>query len=216
MDPVEPDPTVVRLSTPADILGVLPHRLGFHPTESLVVVCLEGPRRRDKLVMRVDLSPRRHDAAEAARLAARVAHVRATAAILVCYTDAPRHRTDKGLARARLVDRLVDELLARDIGVAEALLVRRGRWWSYHCTDPACCPGSGSPLPAELTPAAAGFAAEMVAGGAAVLADRASLARSVEPSTSSVAAARREQALAGRSRASPGPPSGTVRPARVT
>ncbi len=195
MDPVEPDPTVVRLSTPADILGVLPHRLGFHPTESLVVVCLEGPRRRDKLVMRVDLPPRRHEADETARLASRVAHVRASAVVLVCYTDAPRRRADKGLARSGLVDRLVDDLATRGIGVLEALLVRRGRWWSYHCTDLACCPGSGSVVPVELTPAAAGFAAEMVAGGAAVLADRASLARSVEPSTHPVATAGREQAL---------------------
>ena len=35
---------MVRISGPADILGVLPYRIGFHPSESLVVVCLEGPR----------------------------------------------------------------------------------------------------------------------------------------------------------------------------
>ena len=33
--------SVVRISAPADILGVLPYRIGFHPSESLVVVCLE-------------------------------------------------------------------------------------------------------------------------------------------------------------------------------
>ena len=196
MKPAEPDPTVVRVSTPADILGVLPHRLGFHPAESLVVVCLEGPRRRDKLVMRVDLPPRRLHAEVAAQLAARAAHVRASAVVLVCYTDAPRHRAERGLVRSGFVERLVQAHHAQGVDVLEALLVRRGRWWSYHCTDLACCPGSGSAVPDRLTPAAGGFAAEMVAGGAAVLADRSDLAGSVEPSARPGAAAGREQALA--------------------
>jgi hypothetical protein len=84
-----PDPGVVRLSSPADLVGVLPWRLGFHPTESLVVVCLEGPRRRDRLVMRVDLAEPRHDAAMADDLATRVRHIGASAALLAVYTDSP-------------------------------------------------------------------------------------------------------------------------------
>ena len=53
--------TIVKISSPADILGVVPHRVGFHPAESIVVVCLHGPRRRDGLVMRLDLAPPEHD-----------------------------------------------------------------------------------------------------------------------------------------------------------
>ena len=186
------DPTVVKISTPADILGILPHRLGFHPRESLVVVCLEGPRRRDRLVMRVDLVASTHDEEVAADLARRVRHAGATAAVVVCYTDAPVD--GQGLARAGLVDSLVDRLGDDDIAVVEALLVRAGCWWSYHCEDPACCAGAGSQLPIELTTAAGHYAAESVAHGAVVLDDRESLVASIEPSSHAVAAAVREQA----------------------
>lgn len=186
------DKTVVRISTPADILGVLPHRLGFHPSESLVVVCLEGSRRRDRLVMRIDLPDTRHDDALAGDMADRVRHVGASNAVLVCYTDAPVDAG--GLARASLVDALVERLAAHKIGVVEALLVRDGRWWSYHCRNQTCCPDSGSPLPSELTPAASHYAAESVMRGAAVLTDRATLERSIEPARNRVAAAVRAQA----------------------
>ena len=89
--PVDDDEprTVVKISGPADILGVLPHRLGFHPTESLVVICLEGPRRRDRLVMRLDLADERYDDAVVADVVRRVQHVGASGAALVCYTDHP-------------------------------------------------------------------------------------------------------------------------------
>lgn len=195
MDLIEPEPTVVRLSTPADILGVLPHRIGFQPAECVVVICLAGARSREQLVMRVDLPPRAQERDQARDLAERARHVEATSVVVVCYTDAPRSEHERGLARSGLVDALVTRLTKRGIGVLQALLVRRGRWWSYHCTDPTCCPGSGSPLPDRLTPAAGHYAAASVLSGGAVLADRGELVRSVEPSLHAVAGAAREQAL---------------------
>ncbi len=185
---------VVRLRGPADILGVLPYRLGFHPTESLVVVCLEGPRRRDRLVMRLDLPPAVEEAAVAAEVAERVAHVGASAAVIVVYPGA-RSRPRRGrLPRSGLVRAVRQALDARLVGLQEALLVADGRWWSYLCHDPACCPASGTPLPAQPTAATVRYAAEMVAQGETVLADRDALRRSVEPSDHAVARAVREQA----------------------
>jgi hypothetical protein len=195
MDPTEPEPTVVRISTVADVLGVLPHRLGFQPAESIVVICLAGSRSREQLVMRVDLPARGGERGFARHLADRAKHAGATSAIVVCYTDAPRDEVESGLARDGLVDALVTRLTRRGIGVVEALLVRRGRWWSYHCADPACCSGSGSPVPDRLTPAASHYAAESVLSGAVVLADREELVRSVEPGLHAVAGAAREQAV---------------------
>jgi hypothetical protein len=192
--PVPAEQAVVRLSTPADILGVMPHRLGFHPRESLVVICLEGPRRRDRLVMRADLGPEEQDAAMTADLVARAAHVRASGAVVVCYTEAPS--SGPGLPRSGLVDALCAGFRADGIEVVEALLVSRGRWWSYRCRDEACCPRAGTPLPTELTAAAGRYAAESVLLGAAVLADREELARGIEPYGHPVAVAVREQAAA--------------------
>ena len=187
--------SVVRISGPADILGVLPYRIGFHPSESLVVVCLEGPRRRDRLVMRVDLPSAAAQRGVVADIAERVAHVGATSSVVVVYTedaDAGRGRTR--LARAGLVQALRSALRRCDVQLQEALLVRDGRWWSYLCRDPACCPLAGTPLPEEPTAAALRYAAEAVGQGGRVLADREELRRSVEPSDHAVATAVRRQA----------------------
>ena len=185
--------SVVRLKGPADILGVLPHRLGFHPGESLVLVCLEGRRRRDRLVMRVDLPHRGDDRAVASELAARVRHVGASAVVAVVYTEASK---PKGLPRRALVTALSKALARAGVELPEALLVRDGRWWSYLCDRPACCPVDGTPLPAEPTPATNRYAAEAVAQGAAVLPDREALRRTVEPADHPVACGAREQASA--------------------
>jgi hypothetical protein len=187
--------SVVRISAPADILGVLPYRIGFHPSESLVVVCLEGPRRRDRLVMRVDLPGAAEQRGVAADIAERVAHVGATSSVVVVYTedaDAGRGRTR--LAGAGLVQALRSAFRRHEIHLHEALLVRAGRWWSYLCHDPSCCPLEGTPLPEEPTAATLRYAAEAVAQGERVLADRDELRRSVEPSDHAVATAVRRLA----------------------
>jgi hypothetical protein len=187
--------SVVRVGGPADILGVLPYRIGFHPSESLVVVCLEGPRRRDRLVMRVDLPSPAEQRGVVADIAERVAHVGASSSVVVVYTaDADPGRGRTRLARAGLVQALRSALRHREIELHEALLVRSGRWWSYLCHDPACCPPEGTPLPEEPTAATVRYAAEAVGQGERVLADRDELRRSVEPSDHAVATAVRRLA----------------------
>ena len=86
---------MVKISGPADILGVLPHRLGFHPTESLVVVCLEGPRNRDRLVMRFDLPAEECDDALVGLVLERVRAMKATGALLVVYTEQQSPSADR-------------------------------------------------------------------------------------------------------------------------
>ena len=193
---------MVKISGPADILGVLPHRLGFHPTESLVVICLEGPRRRDRLVMRIDLADERYDDAVVADVVRRVQHVGASGAALVCYTDAPADGPDvltgrTALPRAPLVDGVGEALADLGVDVIESVLVRRGRWYAYRpCRDESCCPPDGQPMPEQPTAAATLYAAEAVLQGGSVLPSRESLRRSIEPSGHAVAVAVREQAAA--------------------
>ena len=173
---------VVRIGGPADILGVLPYRIGFHPSESLVVVCLEGPRRRDRLVMRVDLPSPAERRGVVSDIAERVAHVGASSSVVVVYTeDADAGRGRSRLAHAGLVQALRSALRHREIQLHEALLVRAGRWWSYLCHDSGCCPPEGTPLPEQPTAATLRYAAEAVGQGERVLADRDELRRSVEP-----------------------------------
>jgi hypothetical protein len=113
--------------------------------------------------------------------------------VLVCYTE--QADSDDNLARRKLISALRERLASHDIEVIEALLVRGGRWWSYVCGDPTCCPPQGREVPQMLTPAAAHYAAEVVAGGGAVLTDRRELERSIRPPRNPVADAVRRQAL---------------------
>ena len=196
---------MVKISGPADILGVLPHRLGFHPTESLVVVCLEGPRNRDRLVMRFDLPVEEHDVVLVDMVEQRIRAMKASGAVLVVYTEQPSTtghasgavgRTPGGLPREALIDLLTQRLRKRSIGVFEALLVHGGCWYSYHCADGLCCPAEGTPLAPEPTPAAARYAAEAVLLGNSVLPSRDHLRSTFEPSDHAVAVAARRQGAA--------------------
>jgi hypothetical protein len=172
------DLVVVRLSGPADVVGVVPYRLGFAPSESLVVVCLHGPRRRDRVVMRFDLPSAGGDAALADEIAVRTRLAGCDGVLLVCYTA---RRTAHGLPRAPLIRAVRRALRRADLRLDEALLVARGRWWSYLCTRGGCCaPDGGTPLPERASSAVLAYAAETVAAGGVVLPDRAALVSSVE------------------------------------
>jgi uncharacterized protein DUF4192 len=188
--------TVVQLRGAADLLGMLPHRIGFLPAESIVVVCLHGPRRRDGLVMRLDLAPSRLDGPVACHLAARAARAGADGVVLVCYAEAAgKVPMAPDLPRRSLVDALAEALDEVGVEVVDAILVSGGRWWSYVCGDATCCPREGSEVPQRLTAAAAHYAAESVAQGSAVLADRNELVRSVRPPEDAAAQQTLQQAL---------------------
>ncbi len=51
---------VVRVSGPQGIIGSIPYLLGFHPEESLVMLCLRGERNRMGPVLRIDLPTDKH------------------------------------------------------------------------------------------------------------------------------------------------------------
>lgn len=199
--PAEPAsvPTVVKINTPADIVSLLPHRVGFHPTESLVALSLAGPRMRDQLAMRCDLPPRTDEEEFVQHIAQMLDQSDANGAVLVCYTDEPPPA--HGLQRHRMLRRLRRELGRRGIEVVEALLVHDGRWWSYLCHGRSCCDPNGTPVPRVPTPAAMRYAVETVARGAVVHEDRAALAATVEPLPEVEAAAARavEKMAAGNS-----------------
>lgn len=78
---------VICLSSPVDVLSVVPHLLGFHPSQSLVLVCLtsHGKGARVGLVARMDL-PAEGQAAEAAdALLPALAREDPDAAVVIAY-----------------------------------------------------------------------------------------------------------------------------------
>lgn len=171
----------VRLSSPADVLAAVPHLLGFHPAQSLVVIGAAGPRDRVELGFRYDL-PDPPDAGAARRIAGHAAAVLAghgaTTVIAVGYGE------------GRLVTPLMDVFgaAARRAGLAvrELLRVEGGRYWSYACGDVHCCPPEGTPFNLRSHP----VAAVMSAAGMAAYPDRAALARTLAPLAGDQARAR--------------------------
>ena len=166
MSNTSPAPDRVRLDDLTDLASAVPHLLGFHPTDSLVVIALSGQRERMSFTMRLDLLEPEHDDEVAEMTAARMAHAGADAVLLFVYTDAPG--LGDPLPRRALVETVKAAL---DVPVREAMLVDDGRVWSYICADARCCPPQGRELRPD-SPGALALAAAHALHGNVVLPDR--------------------------------------------
>jgi hypothetical protein len=181
----QPDRDVprIRVSSVAGFLAVIPHLLGFHPSRSMVVVGLDARRGRIVLAFRYDLpdppdDARSRDIAEHAAAVLRKRRIRTAIAA--------------GYGEGALVTPVAEPLRAglRGAGIAlrDLLRVQDGRYWSYVCTDPGCCPPDGVPFDVSAHPAAAA----MTAAGLPARPDRKSLADSVAPLTGQAAESMRQ------------------------
>jgi hypothetical protein len=171
----------IRLRVPGDVLGIVPAMLGFHPEESVVLLCLAGPRRQVRLTLRADL-PDRPVASSARELVERAAEAGAEAIVAVIYSEAPAVGVGPlGLPHRRLARHLGRACSACGLEVLDVLMVGRGRWWSFRCEEPSCCPPEGTELPTDPTPDVLRYQAESVARGSRVWPRRADLVASVAP-----------------------------------
>ena len=157
----------VRISSPASLLAAIPAILEFQPASSLVVIGLEHPRDRVRVTFRYDLP----DPSDPARAAALVGHVvevlrsqRVSAAAAVGYGPDD--------AVAPVAAALRERAAEAGITVFEMLRAEDGRYWSYVCTAPSCCPAEGTPFDVSDHPATRAF----LAAGRKVLASRDELA----------------------------------------
>ncbi|MGO4602518.1 DUF4192 domain-containing protein [Terrabacter sp. 2YAF2] len=160
----------IKLRSPAELLAVIPHLLGFEPRQSIVVLALKD--NKIDLTQRMDLpDPNRVDEVALA-LQRHVLKEKAAAALLVGYENTA------GDSRP-LIEALGERLRAQDVSVRDRIIVHDGRWRSLDCTDPSCCPPQGTavPPPAE----ASSVLAEFVGVGSAPLADRRALAEQLKP-----------------------------------
>jgi hypothetical protein len=181
-----PEPHVVRIGGPGDLLDALPRMLGYVPTDSVVLVALRPPRGRIVLTMRVDLPVRHHEASCARLLAGHAHRAGATSAVLVIYDDRPPPSATR--SRGGSLTREVRAALRQRGGLqlADAVVVRERRWRSLLCTDQRCCPPEGRALRDDSRPSAAATA--LVAEGATWLPNRAALVASIAGPTGPAAA----------------------------
>ena len=161
----------LRIGSPADILAAVPYLLGFHPDRSLVVIGARPPRDRVHVTFRYDLpDPPGSAAGEIAGHAAAVfAREHVTMAIVAGYGP--------GSLVTPVAVELRTRLAGAGIEVREMLRAEDGRYWSYLCHDPACCPPEGVPYDVPSST----VAAEMTVAGNVTLPGRAALEAAVAP-----------------------------------
>jgi hypothetical protein len=182
----------VRVSSPADVLAVVPHILGFHPERSFVVLGASAPREQVELGFRYDLpdppdpNATRHIVDHAVTILAQ----REVASVIAV-----------GYGHGRLVTPIADLLTATLRGhrlrLRELMRVEDGRYWSYLCRNVNCCPAEGVPFDYGSHPAAAA----MTAAGMGVYPTREARAGVVAPLASDAAAAMAEAIERARGRA---------------
>lgn len=165
--------TTVRISSANEIIATVPRMLGFAPSNSLVVICVHGPRHRLGLAMRFELDFAAEGAPFVADVAARVRHDGADAFVLVVYADVAEV-DDADLPYAALIEDVNDAL--GDLNRSGYLVVGDA-YWSY-CPDPRCCPPGPTPLTTD-SPGATAMAAAYALNGAGVLPSREAVVASV-------------------------------------
>ena len=162
------DVTPIRISGPAGLLAVVPSMLGFHPTNSLVLMCISGGRRRVGPVARVDLA-KGHDHAMAEHL---TNHARnhADEVVVISYQNSRR--------RPPMLDDLLAALARAGIDVMDAMVVRGGRVRpALNAAMERAHPGV--PVPDANDPQVRELAAAGALAGRSVLSDRDQLRRSI-------------------------------------
>ncbi len=163
----DPNPARPTLTVrgPADLLTAVPYLIGFRPLSSLVLVGLH----RSQLVVtvRIDLL----DLVEPTVLSDAVAAMRrggADEVVAIVYDDDPGPADPSRLPWDGVADLVAETCAAADCVVLDVLLVSSGRWWSYSCPEPDCCPPEGRPLPDGTT----AFEAAATYAGMVALPDR--------------------------------------------
>ena len=143
-------PDHLRITGPEDILGFIPHSLGYWPARSLVAMTMQG--KRLGATLRVDLpgdggSPDWSGTPGPAGFARSVASyleadAEADGSLLAFFTEAD----GDGAPWAELLAALEDTLADAGMPVRDAWLVGADYWRNAYCLDPSCCAPPGRPV----------------------------------------------------------------------
>lgn len=163
----------VRIGSPTSLLAVIPGLLGFDPGQSIVVIGTDPGAAVVRVTLRYNLPDPQHPRMAAALAKHAVSLLSAqgvTAAVAAGYGPAAAVSPVAAALRERAAE--------AGIAMTELLRADHGRYWSYVCRDPECCPPAGTPYEVADHPAARALRA----AGGRVLADRDALAATVAAS----------------------------------
>ncbi|MFE0643510.1 DUF4192 domain-containing protein [Streptomyces sp. NPDC058877] len=166
----------ITLRGPAELADALPFVLGFHPSDSVVLIALHGEHGRFGGRVRIGI-PRSPEewASTADHLAECLVEGGARSGArpdgivaFLCQDPRPGEGARAVMERLKpFAQRLRTACGTLDIPVYEALCITDGLYFSYCCPDTRCCPPDGTPLALSGTSvmaAAAAYAGVQVQG----------------------------------------------------
>lgn len=139
----------VRLENPHDILATIPFLIGYHPTDSIVVIGMR--EQRITFTARDDLPADGpgSDPDQVAYLVEVLLRQGCGRLMVIGYGSDQRVTPT--------VRALLDSYDAAGVRVIEALRADGHRYWSYLCTNPRCCPTQGTPYDTATSEVAAAW-----------------------------------------------------------
>ncbi len=129
---------MTTLTSPHDLLAAIPFLIGYHPSDSLVLVSIKEDC--VGMAMRIDYPI---DQSEAAfdLCASHISADEADGALIVAYQPLGRSDGDDVLAQTTAA------LSRAGVAIYESILIAEGSYRSLLCHDITCCPLAGRPVP---------------------------------------------------------------------
>ena len=129
---------MTTLTSPHDLLAAIPFLIGYHPSDSLVLVSIKDDC--VGMAMRIDYPL---DQSEIAfdLCASHISADEADGALIVAYQPRERSDGDEVLAQTTAA------LSRAGIAIYESILIAEGSYRSLLCHDITCCPIDGRPVP---------------------------------------------------------------------
>ena len=128
---------MTTVKTPHDLLAAVPFLIGYHPTNSLVLISIKSDAL--EMAMRIDF-PINPPEGSYALLASHLKRDNAEGALIVAYEPKGNSSGEEVLQNT------ADAVAHLNIPIRELMLVRNGRWRSLLCEDPTCCPPDGQAM----------------------------------------------------------------------
>ncbi len=144
---------MTTVKTPHDLLAAVPFLIGYHPTDSLVLISVKSDSL--EMAMRIDF-PKNPPEGSYQLLASHLKRDNSEGALIVAYEPAD------SLAGPEVLHNVADAVASLDIPIRELMLVRNNHWRSLLCSDDKCCPPEGNQIEEFAN---SRIAAEQVASG---------------------------------------------------
>ncbi|WP_186763169.1 DUF4192 domain-containing protein [Lentzea tibetensis] len=173
----------LRVLAPEDLIASVPHILGFHPDDSLVVMAMH--EHNLTFTMRVDLPLARHRRPLAEQLLIPIREHQPTSVLLLVFGGVGTADPPEELPHKKLIDVLDDAVDSIGVAVAHAVWVQSCQTGApWYCYDDIDCGGT---MP---DPSSSPVAAASAAAGIVTFSNRAEMAALVAPAPDDVLARR--------------------------